>query len=162
MNPFKPPTILLMLAALAAASFISCSPSMKENAEVKKEKTQEELIAMGEHIVSAGGCQDCHSPKVFSAEGVPMPDETKKLSGHPAGSPLPPIDTNALRPGYWIMASPDLTAWIGPWGISYAMNLTPDSVTGIGTWTAENFVKAIRTGKHLGLEGGRPILPPMP
>jgi hypothetical protein len=54
----------------------------------------------------------------------------------------------------------DLTAWAGPWGISYASNLTPDQVTGMGIWTEEMFVKAMRTGKHMGVS--RPILPPMP
>jgi hypothetical protein len=51
---------------------------------------------------------------------------------------------------------------VGPWGISFSANLTPDSTTGIGAWTTENFIKTIRTGKHLGMEGGRSILPPMP
>lgn len=32
--------------------------------------------------------------------------------------------------------------------------------TGIGVWTTEIFIKAMRTGKHMG--AGRPILPPMP
>jgi hypothetical protein len=51
------------------------------------------------------------------------------------------------------------TAWAGPWGISFTANLTPDS-TGLGNWTPEMFIAAIRTGKHAGV--GRPILPPMP
>jgi hypothetical protein len=54
----------------------------------------------------------------------------------------------------------DLTAWVGPWGTSFAANLTPDSNTGLGSWTEEMFMKALRTGKHLGQ--GRDILPPMP
>jgi hypothetical protein len=58
--------------------------------------------------------------------------------------------------------SPDITAFAGPWGISYAANLTSDSATGIGAWTEEQFIKSMRTGKHLGAENGRPILPPMP
>src|SRR5204862_295164 len=52
-----------------------------------------------------------------------------------------------------------LTAWAGPWGISYGANLTPDK-PGIGAWTADLFIKTMRTGKHLGV--GRQILPPMP
>jgi hypothetical protein len=52
------------------------------------------------------------------------------------------------------------TAWSGPWGVSFTANLTPDPETGLGMWTAETFVQAIRTGKHEGV--GRPILPPMP
>jgi len=53
-----------------------------------------------------------------------------------------------------------LTAWVGPWGISYASNLTPDKATGIGTLTEEMFIKTLREGKFMGV--GRPLLPPMP
>lgn len=58
------------------------------------------------------------------------------------------------------MTNDDLTAWVGPWGISFAANLTPDVETGLGGWTAAQFIQSMRTGKHLGV--GRPILPPMP
>jgi hypothetical protein len=57
---------------------------------------------------------------------------------------------------------PEITAFVGPWGISYAANLTPDSTTGIGAWSEATFIKALRTGKHMGIETGRPIMPPMP
>jgi hypothetical protein len=59
-------------------------------------------------------------------------------------------------------ASSDFTAWSGPWGISFAANLTPDTNTGLrsGVWTEDLFIKAIRTGKHMGTS--RDILPPMP
>jgi len=90
----------------------------------------------------------------------PEPDWTRELSGHPADDPMPPVDKKALTPGYWALMGPDLTSYVGPWGISYAANLTPDEQTGIGLWTEEIFVKAMRTGKHMG--EGRPILPPMP
>jgi hypothetical protein len=56
-------------------------------------------------------------------------------------------------------ASATLTAWSGPWGISYSANLTPDS-SGMGVWTEEMFIQAMRTGKHWGIS--RPIMPPMP
>jgi len=58
------------------------------------------------------------------------------------------------------MTNDDLTAWVGPWGISFASNLTPDAETGMGRWTVEQFIQTMRTGKHLGI--GRPVLPPMP
>jgi hypothetical protein len=54
----------------------------------------------------------------------------------------------------------DLTAWSGAGGVSYAANLTPDETTGIGLWSEDSFVKALKTGKHMG--AGRQILPPMP
>jgi hypothetical protein len=58
--------------------------------------------------------------------------------------------------------SPSITAFAGPWGISYAANITSDSATGIGAWTEEQFMRTLRTGKHLGAATGRSILPPMP
>lgn len=51
---------------------------------------------------------------------------------------------------------------VGPWGISYSANLTPDTVTGLGAWNQDVFIKTLRTGRHLGQDGGRAILPPMP
>lgn len=57
--------------------------------------------------------------------------------------------------------SPDLTAAAGPWGISYAANITSDE-TGIGAWKEEQFKKSVREGKLKGLDGARPLLPPMP
>ncbi|MGE5815370.1 MAG: diheme cytochrome c-553, partial [Acidobacteriota bacterium] len=51
-------------------------------------------------------------------------------------------------------------AFAGPWGVSFTMNLTPDKDTGLGNWTAEQFIATMRTGRHLGK--GRPVLPPMP
>ena len=55
-----------------------------------------------------------------------------------------------------------LTAWADPWGVSFAINLTPDKETGIGEWSEANFIQSLRTGKHQGQPNGRDILPPMP
>jgi len=125
----------------------------------KKEMTQEEMVVHGKYLVTIGGCNDCHTPKIFTEMG-PMEDTTKLLSGHPADAMMPPIDTSEITPGKWILGNAHLTAWVGPWGISYAANLTPDGPTGLGNWTDEIFIKALRTGKHMGT--GRQILPPMP
>ena len=125
----------------------------------KKEMTKAELISKGKYLVNLGGCNDCHSPKIMTKMG-PVPDTTHLLSGHPENEVLGPLDTKASSSGKWILTSGDLTAWVGPWGISYTQNLTPDPETGLGNWTPELFIKAMRTGKHMGV--GRPILPPMP
>jgi hypothetical protein len=53
------------------------------------------------------------------------------------------------------------TAAAGPWGVSFAANLTSDE-SGIGNWTEEQFFKAIREGKSKGMDNTRPLLPPMP
>lgn len=125
----------------------------------QKTMTKEEHIARGEYLVNLGGCNDCHSPKVMTEMG-PMPDTTKLLSGHPSGEPMGDLDPGFQKKGQWILASMDLTTWVGPWGVSYTANLTPDKETGLGVWTEDLFMKAIRSGKHMGI--GRPILPPMP
>jgi mono/diheme cytochrome c family protein len=122
-------------------------------------KASKDAVERGRYLVFLGGCNDCHSPKTFTPEG-PVPDQARLLSGSPAGSKLPPIDMKALQPGYWYLMAPDMTAYVGPWGQSFAANLTPDEQTGIGLWSEDIFIKALRTGKHMG--EGRTILPPMP
>ncbi len=117
-------------------------------------------VKRGAYIVNTSGCHDCHSPKVYTPEGLPEPDQKRLLSGHPADETLPGYSIDMVKPGQWVLFNSNLTAAIGPWGISYAANLTPDNQTGIGLWQEEHFVQALRTGKHMGQ--GRPILPPMP
>jgi mono/diheme cytochrome c family protein len=118
------------------------------------------LVERGKYLVNLGGCNDCHTPKVFGPKG-PMFDTTKTLSGHPAEQKLPEIPKGVLAPDQWgALTSNDFTAWTGPWGVSFTRNLTPDVATGIGSWNEAIFVKALRTGKHMG--EGRDILPPMP
>jgi mono/diheme cytochrome c family protein len=116
-------------------------------------------VTRGEYLVKLGGCGDCHSPKNMTAHG-PVEDSSRLLSGHPANEPVPAPPTD-LSPQGWIAAcNGHMTAWVGPWGVSYAVNLTSDKKTGLGNWTDEQFIQAMRTGKHRGF--GRPILPPMP
>lgn len=117
-------------------------------------------VERGEYLVTVGGCNDCHTPKIFGPNG-PEPDLSRRLSGHPADDVLPEIPPGQIRPDGWgVIVNNHLTAWAGAWGVSFAMNLTPDEATGIGSWTEEMFVNALRTGRHQGV--GRPILPPMP
>ena len=59
------------------------------------------------------------------------------------------------------LLSMDLTAAVGPWGTSFAANLTSDE-SGIGNLTEEQFKRALTKGLYKGLEGSRPLLPPMP
>jgi hypothetical protein len=58
---------------------------------------------------------------------------------------MPPPNVNRKElESKGLFASNTLTAWVGPWGISYSANLTSDS-TGIGMWKEEQFLYAIRT-----------------
>jgi mono/diheme cytochrome c family protein len=155
--------IAAFIICLSTTILYSCAAGWedkdKKNSDVAQSgvKTPAEMIDRGRYLVTIGGCNDCHSPKVMTAVG-PVPDSTRLLSGHPANGPVPPV--KAPQPGQWLLMAPDATAFAGPWGVSYAANLTSDSATGIGAWPEEVFIKTLRTGKHLGV--GRPILPPMP
>jgi mono/diheme cytochrome c family protein len=114
-------------------------------------------VERGRYLVAAMACNDCHTPWKMGPKG-PEPDMTKMLSGHPASFKLPPAPA---AQGPWIVSfAATNTAFAGPWGVSYAANLTPDQNTGLGIWREEDFVKAIRLGKHFGVS--REILPPMP
>ncbi|SDK70157.1 Cytochrome c [Salinimicrobium catena] len=127
--------------------------------EVKTDAGQEDLLKRGKYLVTSIGCADCHSPKRISGRG---PEEIPelKLSGYQQGQELPAIDQKVLENG-WILFSGDLTAAVGPWGVSFAANLTSDE-TGIGNWSYKQFETAIRKGKYKGMENGRDMLPPMP
>lgn len=116
-----------------------------------------ELVGGGRYLVTIIGCNDCHTPYKMGKTG-PEPDMTRMLSGHPEGMKLPPPPK--LEPPWGFVATSTNTAWAGPWGISYVSNLTPDQNTGIGLWTEDMFIRAMRTGKHMGTS--RTILPPMP
>ena len=115
-------------------------------------------VQRGKYLVSAMGCGGCHTPKTMGPAG-PKSDELRFLAGHPEGSALGPPPR--LDAGRWAAVSSwDTTAWAGPWGVSYSANLTPDENTGIGSWSEDTFVRALRSGRHMGVS--RPILPPMP
>lgn len=114
-------------------------------------------IRRGEYLVGAGGCNDCHTPWKLGPNG-PAPDRSRLLSGHPEDLKMPPPAT--LQGPWMASVSATMTAWAGPWGVSYSANLTPDPDTGLGRWTQQNFFEAMRSGRHMGR--GRPILPPMP
>jgi hypothetical protein len=114
-------------------------------------------VARGKYLVGIMGCDDCHTPMKMGAKG-PEPDPSRRLAGHPRELKLP--QAPAPDPRGWLWAgNATNTAFAGPWGVSYAINLTSDA-TGIGAWSEANFVKALKEGRHLGV--GRPIAPPMP
>jgi mono/diheme cytochrome c family protein len=143
-------TIVFMAAlALPALGLLLAAKSPRQ--------LRSEKLARGEYLVAAGGCNDCHTPHKMGPRG-PEPEMTRFLAGQPENTKLP--SPPALPPGPWVAVTIGDTAWSGPWGISYSANLTPDSETGLGIWTEDMFLKAMRTGKHM--SAGRDILPPMP
>jgi hypothetical protein len=89
-----------------------------------------------------------------------LPDTARSLSGYPEDLPLPEVPEDLFGPDKWLELVSPGGAFAGLWGVSFPRNLTPDVETGLGSWTDEIFIKALRTGKDMG--EGRDILPPMP
>ncbi len=114
-------------------------------------------VARGKNLVDSTGCHDCHTSLKMGPNG-PEPDMTRALSGHPAEMKMPPPPAPS---GPWMGSfAATMTAWSGPWGVSYTANLTPHKENGLGSWTEQQFIDSMRTGRHQGR--GREILPPMP
>ena len=86
-------------------------------------------VRYGSYLAGAvAHCLDCHTPR--------FPDGRLDLARLGAGG----------------------SAFRGPWGVSYAANLTPDPETGLGRWTDSEIVASI----HGARRGGGRVLPPMP
>jgi mono/diheme cytochrome c family protein len=140
-------SLSIIVAALLALTGARQAPRLANAQKVER----------GKYLVTIAGCNDCHTPLKMGPKG-PEPDMTRMLSGHPSQLVMPQAPSHK-GPWMWTGAATN-TAFAGPWGISYARNLTPDQVSGLGIWTEEMFIKTARTGRHMGVS--RPILPPMP
>ena len=151
--------LIILLTFMVTLFAAGCAQKEKETAAVNTEITQDSLIKNGEYLVTILGCNDCHSPKRMGANGPELIPELM-LSGYPADRPIVKMDSKLLKQGF-AMLYPDLTAGAGPWGMSFAGNLTPDE-SGIGNWTRDQFKNALTEGKLKGLDTGRPLLPTMP
>ena len=119
----------------------------------------ESQVQWGAHLVSICACNDCHTPKKFTEHGMEF-DSSLLLSGHPSKIPPPDFDRKMME-SKGLIGTNDLTAWVGPWGISYTANITSDQ-TGIGSWTEDQFLLCIREGKWKGHKNSRSLMPPMP
>jgi mono/diheme cytochrome c family protein len=88
-------------------------------------------IARGKYLVIVAGCSDCHTPGAL----LGAPDVKRYLGGSDVGFSI-----------------------LGQ-GVSVGQNLTPDKETGLGGWTGEQIIAAIRNGKT---PAGKDLSPVMP
>ena len=147
---------------LLAAAFAGCGQPASAPAPAPAAAPAapaESQVDRGHRLIIGGGCHDCHTPKKVGPNG-PEADMARMLSGHPESEGVPPPFKPIKGSPYVIHINGHLTAWSGDWGVSFAANLTPDMNTGLGIWTEDMFVQALKQGKHMGKS--RPILPPMP
>ena len=125
---------------------------------IRSVDSQEDMVKRGQYLVDAvAACGYCHTPRAGAEY-----DPKMYLAGHPSAEVYPKFDFNMIRQDIFILTSTKLTAFSGPFGTSFASNLTPDKVTGLGEWTEKMFIDAMRTGKHQGNPENRSIFPPMP
>jgi mono/diheme cytochrome c family protein len=96
-----------------------------------RRRPQRAKVTRGKYLVQLGGCTDCHTPGHFSGR----PNMARFLAGSDVGLEVPSL------------------------GVFVAPNLTPDKVTGLGTWTNDEIVTAIQTGVR---PDGRILAPIMP
>lgn len=155
-------TNILISGTIICVVLSACNSKEKEKKSLEQYEPVETIVVdpaeRGAYLVNTNGCHDCHSPKKFTDKGMEL-DPDRLLSGHPADEKLPPYDEKTAQS--YILFSMGFTATTGPWGTSFAANLTPDD-TGLGTWSEAQFLTAIKKGLYKGLEGSRPLLPPMP
>lgn len=163
-------SVIILLAFIPAIFILStCNDNKSEEANTQSAVPEVTKTSYGgfsspeewgHHIVVIADCGNCHTPKKMTAAG-PVQDDSLALSGHPSNMPPANADRKEME-SKGLFASNDLTSWVGPWGISYAANITSDSTTGIGNWSEDQFILCLRKGKYMGLEKARNLLPPMP
>jgi hypothetical protein len=120
----------LLLVGVLAAGALRSAPAAPGEAKGSGSGPER-----GKYLVTITGCNDCHTPR----------DTERLLSGHPAHAAA----ADAPSAGESWSGTGSATAVVGPWGVRYASNLTPDHHTGIGLWSEQRFVAAMRTGWHM-------------
>lgn len=88
-------------------------------------------IARGKYLVVIAGCSDCHTPGAL----LGAPDMKRYLGGSDVGFSIPGQ------------------------GVFVGQNLTSDKETGLGLWTNEQVIAAIRTGKRPDGSALSPVMP---
>ena len=90
-----------------------------------------EAVSRGEYLAAIMDCGGCHTPGML----VGKPDPQRHLGGSEVGFQIPGL------------------------GTFYPPNLTPDKETGIGEWSVDDIMRAVRTGVR---PDGRVLAPVMP
>lgn len=120
----------ILFIALAAIFFTACNNNNTGNNSTEpiansKEDSMKKVVARGEYLaVHVAVCMHCHSMRDFNKYAGP---DVPGTEGGGGGK----FDHSILD------AIP---------GTMYSKNITPDSATGIGTWTDDELVRAITQG----------------
>jgi len=131
-----------------ALAFIGIS-SLSQHASAGNQ-LQDDILTHGRYIATIAGCSSCHTPdraefqnpQKLTLEQI----QTLAFDGQNA------LDTEKFLAGGRLFD-------LGPAGLVYTRNLTPDKETGIGKWSDEQIKIAVKTGLAA---DGTTLFPVMP
>ncbi len=138
---FALPAILLCF--IAAVFFTECNNNSGKSSELKQadninQDSVQMVLARGEYLaVHVAACIHCHSKRDFSKYSGPVIPGTEGGGGQEFSH----AELDAIP------------------GVLYSKNITPDSATGIGTWTDAEIIRAITQGIN---KKGDTLFPLMP
>ena len=138
-----------LLAVLVTVFGFTATAASADTASLGGPAAGSDRVTRGKWLVEVLGCSDCHTPKL--PQGRLDPDYL--FAGHKANDPYPEWRDSLFTRGYGMLVSTSGTAFAGPWGVTFARNLTPDRLTGIGGWDEDAFINVLREGT---------LKPPMP
>jgi len=114
-------------------------------------KYQDDQITHGKYMVSIAGCADCHTPLKADFMVAPTaltPDQIKIIAFNATVA----LDQDRLLSG-------GRPFDLGPLGVLFTRNITPDKETGLGDWTDDQIKLAVKTGVE---KDGTVLFPVMP
>jgi mono/diheme cytochrome c family protein len=125
----------ILLMTMAAVYFSSCTNDTGVQSN-NNEDSIKQVIAHGEYLANhVAACMDCHSKRDFTKYAGPV------VPGSEGGGGL------LFGPKFGLP------------GMIYGKNITPDSATGIGTWTDDEILRAMTQGIS---KNGDTLFPIMP
>lgn len=132
-------------AVLLLSGFALASLAMRPAPQTEDEA----LVARGAYLANVAGCIICHTPfqEQYMSPDATL-DDLQTLSFFEKSA----LDMDRAMGGGRPFA-------LGPAGVIFSGNLTPDEATGLGAWTDEEIKTAIRIGVH---KEGRQMHPIMP
>src|ERR1044072_6613165 len=113
----------ILLGVLAGSASLALAVACTTHAQSAR-GTDKAIVERGKYLVTVGGCNDCHTPLKMGTNG-PEPDFSRMLSGHPETAPIG--EATQVPEGWLENIAITGTAFSGPWGVSFAANLTPDT-----------------------------------
>jgi mono/diheme cytochrome c family protein len=131
----------IILLALPIIFFTSCNnnhSAKKQEAKISNDDSMQKVLARGQYLaVHVAACIHCHSKRDFTKYSGPVIPGTEGGGGQEFSH----VELDAIP------------------GVIYSRNITPDSATGIGTWTDAEIIRAITEGIN---KNGDTLFPLMP